>query len=248
MMPPNAELSDVSTANSSSLAEAKRIRQQIQRDAQLLENRIKLLTKEEERVWKRIEDTRKHTQKVNEAYERHAEKIKAQLDFRQMQAQRIMEAKDNINRMKVERSKDRQQRYHSVMQSKHQAAQEVREMKSNGYKYKSISLESQFHENMRRTSTIKQDLAQATGRVSAFHQQRLKEARDSYTRKIEEEEKQKQETHDRILTMEALETELIARLQNTQHLQQKAYSELEKALNRNRQTSARTEPTKLTPL
>lgn len=240
--------SDVSTANSSSLAEAKRIRQQIQRDAQLLENRIKLLTKEEEKVWKRIEDTHNHTKKVNDAYERHAQKMKAQAEFRLMQAQRMQEAKESINRLKSERSKDRQQRFNSVMQSKLQAAHEVREMKANGKQYKSYYRDQLSSENMRRTSTIKQDLATGYNRMNAFHEQRLKEAREQYSRKIEDEDKQKEETQARILSMEALESELISRLQNTQQLQQKAYSELEKALNRNRQMSPKSEIRRRSPL
>jgi hypothetical protein len=237
------QLSDVSTANTSSLAEAKRIRQQIQRDAQLLENRLKLLHKEEERVLKRIEDTQKHTQKVNEAYDRHAQKLKAQADLRLVQSQRMQAAKDNITRLKSERSKDKQQRYNAMMKSKLQTVQEVRDMKANGGKFKSYYTEQLTNDNLRRTSTVRQELAQASERVSAFQEQRIKEARDNYTNKIEEEERQKQQTEQRLLNMEVLEMELIARLQNTQMVQQRAYSELEKALNRSRQTKSE----KMTP-
>jgi hypothetical protein len=239
------ELSNVSTANTSTLAEAKRIRQQIQRDAQLLENRLKLLHKEEERVLKRIEDTQKHTQKVNEAYDRHAHKLKAQADLRQVQSQRMQAAKANITRLKTERSKDKQQRYNAMMKSKLQAVQEVRDMKADGGEFKSYCTEQLTLDNLRRTSSVKHELAQASERVSAFQQRRIKEARENYTDKIEEEDRQKQATEQRLLSMEALEMELIARLQNTQMVQQRAYTELEKALNRSRQTSTRSE--KITP-
>lgn len=219
-------------SNAVSFAEAKRIRQQIQRDAKLLENRIKLLTKEEAKTIKRIEDTQKHTLKVNEAYERHAEKIKAQADYRQIQTQRIQEAQNTIHKLKEQRQLDRQRRYNSVMRGKQQAAQVVREIKADAVHNKLHSHNALETDVMLKTAAVKQDLAHASEHVKAFHEQRLKEARELHAFKFEEEERIRLETQQRILGMETLETELIARLQNTQQLQYKAYSELEKALAR----------------
>jgi hypothetical protein len=154
----------------------------------------------------------------------------------------MQNAKDHINRLRLERSKDRKLRFNSMMQSKLEAAGEVRQVKTDGANFKAYYYDMLTKDNIQRNSTIKQERAQGFEHVSAFRQQRQREARESIRNKIEEEERQKQETSLRLEQMEALELELIARLQNTQQLQQKAYSELERALNRGRQIGARSEP------
>jgi hypothetical protein len=59
-----------------SLIGAKQNRQQIEKDAELLANRIALLKQEEMRTWKKIEETRKRAQDVLEMKRINEERIK----------------------------------------------------------------------------------------------------------------------------------------------------------------------------
>jgi len=58
-----------------SLAEIKRRRKDIDRDAQLLANRIALLKQEEMKTWKKIEETKKRTGDITGLKKRNEEKV-----------------------------------------------------------------------------------------------------------------------------------------------------------------------------
>lgn len=58
-----------------SLAEVKRRRKDIDRDAQLLANRIALLKQEEMKTWKKIEETKKRTTDISGLKKRNEEKV-----------------------------------------------------------------------------------------------------------------------------------------------------------------------------
>ena len=51
-------------ANNTTKLEAKRSRQQAEKDALMLSNRIALLKQEEVKTWKKIEETRKRAKQV----------------------------------------------------------------------------------------------------------------------------------------------------------------------------------------
>ena len=57
-----------------SLAEIKRRRKDIDRDAQLLANRIALLKQEEMKTWKKIDETRRRATEVNKLKQQNAER------------------------------------------------------------------------------------------------------------------------------------------------------------------------------
>jgi len=64
------------------LAETKKRRKEIERDAQLLANRIALLKQEEMKTWKKIEDTRKRTNEIVQLKNRNEERIQKKMyDF-----------------------------------------------------------------------------------------------------------------------------------------------------------------------
>lgn len=58
-----------------SLAEIKKRRKDIDRDAQLLANRIALLKQEEMKTWKKIEETKKRTNDISGLKKRNEEKV-----------------------------------------------------------------------------------------------------------------------------------------------------------------------------
>jgi len=58
-----------------SLAETKKRRKDIERDAQLLANRIALLKQEEMKTWKKIDDTKKRTGEILTLKKRNEDKI-----------------------------------------------------------------------------------------------------------------------------------------------------------------------------
>lgn len=62
-----------------SLNDAKKDRMQVEKDAELLANRIALLKQEEMRTWKKIEETKKRTKDVLEMKKRNEQRLKSKM-------------------------------------------------------------------------------------------------------------------------------------------------------------------------
>ena len=62
-----------------SLADVKKRRKDIDRDAQLLANRIALLKQEEMKTWKKIEETKKRTTDISGLKKRNEEKVQKKI-------------------------------------------------------------------------------------------------------------------------------------------------------------------------
>jgi Mg2+ and Co2+ transporter CorA len=59
--------------------QARAIRQQIQKDVEQLQNRVRMLQQEEQRAMKKIAETRKKTQSIRDLQEKNDEKFKMML-------------------------------------------------------------------------------------------------------------------------------------------------------------------------
>jgi hypothetical protein len=66
-------------AQQTSLAETKKRRKDIERDALLLANRIALLKQEEIKTWKKIDDTKKRTNEILSLKKRNEERIQKKI-------------------------------------------------------------------------------------------------------------------------------------------------------------------------
>ena len=72
--PPNMTAAEQEQYNKS-LADVKKRRKDIDRDAQLLANRIALLKQEEMKTWRKIEETKKRTGDITGLKKRNEEKV-----------------------------------------------------------------------------------------------------------------------------------------------------------------------------
>jgi hypothetical protein len=61
------------------LADVKKRRKDIERDAQLLANRIALLKQEEMKTWKKIEETKKRTNDITGLKKRNEERVQKKI-------------------------------------------------------------------------------------------------------------------------------------------------------------------------
>ena len=66
----------------------------VERDAQLLANRIALLKQEEMRTWKKIEETKKRAGEVMRLKQRNNEKVQGKIDRMQMDQYNQQQAVD----------------------------------------------------------------------------------------------------------------------------------------------------------
>merc|ERR1719382_517358 len=74
------------------LTSAKEVRKRAELDAQLLANRIALLKQEEEKAWKKIEETRKRAMEITELRAQNEQKFAAKEQFYKAKWESILAA------------------------------------------------------------------------------------------------------------------------------------------------------------
>jgi hypothetical protein len=95
---------------------------------------------------------------------------------------------------------------------------------------KNEASEMMKQENETRKQMVKQQKEIGTHRIIQHHNQKREDFKSNYTKRIEDEEKLRQEHEKKLLDMELFEMELIKKLQNTQSIQKKAFQDLQEAL------------------
>lgn len=216
------------------LLNAREKRKQAEQDAQLLANRIALLKQEEQKAWRKIEQTKTRAQSILELRVENEKRMahRAEADFAHDRAsekeQRIMNAHKEVARMA------RQKQYEMEVAKKRDSVEKVKQDKRLARKIKqqrAIEVREHHREN---SMQIRRQEALAKERREAEKAELIRRNREAYERRIEGEEKSRRKLLGNVMKMEQRERELIERLRNTQQLQQEAYSQLETALHAQR--------------
>jgi hypothetical protein len=212
------------------LTGAKEARKRAELDAQLLANRIALLKQEEEKAWKKIEETRKRAQEIMELRSANEQKFVAKEQFYKAKWESIRSAQTqnayNRDRAKAVREATREglleQRQNNAQSTKVQSQQYLLQKKERE--------SSERQANMERGNLIKQKKEEAKRRLEEDRLAQLEKFREDYEGRTAQEELLRSRTDSLVAKMEKEEMELIQRLQNTQTVQRNAYEELEAAL------------------
>eukprot|EP00929_Paragymnodinium_shiwhaense_P095886 TRINITY_DN57206_c0_g3_i2.p1 TRINITY_DN57206_c0_g3~~TRINITY_DN57206_c0_g3_i2.p1 ORF type:complete len:291 (-),score=102.69 TRINITY_DN57206_c0_g3_i2:259-1017(-) len=218
------------SAMQANLTTAKEARKRAELDAQLLANRIALLKQEEEKAWKKIEETRKRASEIQELRSQNEQKFAAKEHFykTKWESIRAAQAQNAYNRDKTK----------AVREATKQGLQDAR--LANAHKTKQQSQQYLLHKkereaaerqaNSERGNLIKAKKDEAKRKLEEERLQQLEKYREDYEARTAQEELLRARTDALVANMEKEEMELIQRLQNTQSIQRNAYEELEAAL------------------
>ena len=213
-----------------SLLEAKKQRKQADEDARLLANRIALLKQEEQKAWKKIEDTRKRAKEIMDMRARNLELQRQREEARKLKEEeeqrRILETKARIEAGKSAKQTVMDQRAQKAFGE----ALGVKQLKSQNREAIHRQKEDDLSKNKEVSRTIKEQERISKERREQMEEEKRQKARVELERKIRDETRMRQEREERIARMEQEEMELIQRLTNTQQLQKSAYEDLEMAL------------------
>ena len=94
----------------------------VERDAQLLANRIALLKQEEVKTWKKIEETKKRAAEVFKLKQRNNEKVQAKMEKMQYDTMVAQQNRQRIDQMRKERNLEKVKIQQSILMSKHEEA------------------------------------------------------------------------------------------------------------------------------
>merc|ERR550537_1424464 len=109
------------------LTAAKESRKRAELDAQLLANRIALLKQEEEKAWKKIEETRKRAQEITELRAQNEQKFAAKEQFYKAKWESIRnaQAQNQYDRDRAKAKREATKQY--LMEKKTDNAQKTKE-------------------------------------------------------------------------------------------------------------------------
>jgi len=212
------------------LTTAKESRKRAELDAQLLANRIALLKQEEEKAWKKIEETRKRAQEITELRAQNEQKFMAKEQFykNKWESIRAAQAQNQNNREKGKAVRDATR--NGLQQSRSVNATKTKQQSQQFLEQKKQREASERQANTERGNLIRQRKEEAKRRLEEDRFAQLEKFREDYEARAAQEELLRSRTDALVAKMEEEERELIQRLQNTQAVQRNSYEELEAAL------------------
>lgn len=240
MIPSKVSMADLKAAAAakirSNLTSAKEARKRAELDAQLLANRIALLKQEEEKAWKKIDETRKRAGEIVGLRTVNEGKFMAKEDFYKgkWEGIRHAQAQNAYNRDKAKATRDATKT--QLNDSKKRVVENVKASSQDHLLQKKERQAVEMQSNTDRSEAIRRQKAEAKARVEREQEVRLQKYRADYENRVGQEEMLRSRTEALVAQMEKEEMELIQRLQNTQTVQRRAYEDLENALS----TTART--------
>ncbi|CAG9335869.1 unnamed protein product [Blepharisma stoltei] len=224
------EISTASTIGSPSLLEAKKQRKQLQQDAALLSNRIKLLQLEEERTWKKIEEAKNRKNQIEHSKMRNENKQKEIEKLYQTKEQMRLEAQEKIKKLKFERNSGKNRNVESIQNTKKDCYKYGREWKVYSLQQRILTNQAYREKNKQRAMSVKLEERHRQMKLKKMGNRREEENKEDYLQRVKQEEEAKKQLERQVMEMELIEMELIRKLQQTQMIQQEAISDLEKAV------------------
>ena len=224
-------MSRLTTGNKykSQLLQLREARRNVDRDAQLLANRIALLEAEEKKAWKKIRSTKERAEAIlRTRQENKEERMMAKKKIAMHQEKRNLDAKY------LEREISRQNRAKEQKRKDERARKEARAMKAEKLKMEKLRRKQDqeiLRRNKKKQQKIKKEKMEAQLKRKKIAAEKARRNKGVYDDKVGGELNKRKQVESRVSKMEKMEMELIKRLQNTQALQQQAYQQLETALN-----------------
>eukprot|EP00830_Metopus_es_P019960 TRINITY_DN7673_c0_g1_i2.p1 TRINITY_DN7673_c0_g1~~TRINITY_DN7673_c0_g1_i2.p1 ORF type:complete len:356 (-),score=123.78 TRINITY_DN7673_c0_g1_i2:59-1087(-) len=212
------------------LLESKMARKKTEEDAKVLMNRLMLLKNEEQKAWKKIEETKKRAEEIMKMRQRNAEMQRKREERERLQEEeKKKKTETNISfkqqtKSKIELSKLKKQ---SINQAK---ANMARIEKTESLEVMEQQKQEHYLKNYTKRKDIQESEKDALERKKREIEERKEKAKAALEEKILEEQRQRLQKESELARMEQEEEELIQKLKNTQLHQQAALSDLEHAL------------------
>eukprot|EP00347_Sterkiella_histriomuscorum_P014562 403360405 len=210
--------------------QAKKIRNQVEKDVELLRNRVRMLQLEEDRAMKKINETRKKTQQILDLKRKNDEKFQKQ----------VMDEQKNQGNLRTNQSSNfekRQKQLNDVkqkqMEVQHSKKQEAEQMKLNIRQQQQLKNQLEYDQQMQnqeKKNHLKAQKEQAQYKINEYMMDKHSKAREETRKKMDTEKKQIKDFEMEAQQLELYEAELLRKLQETQQREKMAFNKLETAM------------------
>ena len=212
---------------SANLSEIKKERRHLEQDAQMLANRIKLLQLEDEKTWKKIQETKRKAKQFAQVRQEQENKLAIINEVKQERERAISEKRSSYRAMKEFQRREKDDLKSAIFRSKYEDAVMVKHQRESNIRNKQTAFDIISEENRMRKNAVEREKQIGKIKIMEFQQQKNFIGREMYLKKIEENERIKHEKIKQVSEMEMLEMELIKRLENTQTIHDYANRELQ---------------------
>eukprot|EP00948_MAST-09A_sp_MAST-9A-sp1_P001938 g1938.t1 len=208
------------------LLKAREQRKDAENDAQLLANRIALLKAEEQKAWKKIQQTQKRAEKIVES------RVNVQMKQQEMKTQQENHRGEILKRMAAKKKAEMQmlKKREEELMRKRELVQEMRREKEESKAMKDRLNRKVLRDRRKNTQKIKEQQQLARERIDEERSIKQRIEKNHYKEKCIEEERLIKSLESDLKGLVAKEKEMIDRLQNIQQFQAAAFEELENAL------------------
>jgi hypothetical protein len=207
-------------------------RQEAAQDALLLRNRIALLKAEEEKAWRKIEQTKK---RAAELLKLRADNGRSQAELRELRelAERELQASIQVKRelvLSIDSIQKKKELGLQLTEARRCEAQQLKEEKQKWKEMTDKAKREELLEAVRRKEEIENQKEALRAKKLAQKHEVDKSTKERALERVRAEEEMLRQREQEVQDMERVERELIERLRSTQHLQKQAFEELEAAL------------------
>ena len=203
----------------------------MQQDAQMLANRINFLRLEDEKTWKKIQETRRRAQKLTEIKEDNEERLYMMYENKLERERALSEKRNQCSKLRERQKKEKFEVRNKIFNLKQEEAFCVKQQRD--VNLRRICNDSEMSKvlNSKKKEIVFQDKMLGKAKILDFLQRKNEEGRNLYRQKIEDNEKIRDSAEKEVQSMEQLELELVRRLENTQFIQHHAVQQLDKIIN-----------------
>mmetsp|Transcript_11330 Transcript_11330/g.26218 ORF Transcript_11330/g.26218 Transcript_11330/m.26218 type:complete len:231 (+) Transcript_11330:126-818(+) len=203
----------------------------VENDAQLLQNRIALLKKEEARAWRKIQQTKGRAEEIVRMRKENERKNQEKVVMAKRAEEKERKLAEENLRMEERARRARAMQLDEMYRKKQQEVAVVKMEKVNNKEYVQKQNMMSLKEKKAKREAIKRHeeeiAAQRKAEKAAFEQAN----EEAYLRRVKTKHTETRRKEKQVTNLEKVEMKLIQKLRNTQQLQQQAFHELESALN-----------------
>jgi len=216
---------------SGKLLSAKHKKKTVENDAQLLQNRIALLKKEESRAWRKINLTKQRAVEISRMRQEHDHRCEERTMLVRKEREREKLQKEENIRKDEEARRARAIKMEDIFRSKRSQVEEVRQQRQENRAEVKLQQQQLIQMKQEKRALIKEH----EDELRLMREQSKKELEEkneaAYLNRVKREHTIAKRRERQVQKMEKMEMQLIQKLKNTQDIQQKAFQELDGALN-----------------
>eukprot|EP00929_Paragymnodinium_shiwhaense_P100767 TRINITY_DN63337_c0_g1_i1.p1 TRINITY_DN63337_c0_g1~~TRINITY_DN63337_c0_g1_i1.p1 ORF type:complete len:294 (+),score=68.51 TRINITY_DN63337_c0_g1_i1:106-987(+) len=213
-----------------SVHEANRVKKSVEQNVVAIENRIRYFQREEEKIWKDLEEVRRQAAMIEEGRTRTVEKKVADQTIAQAREARLQANRLRAAKTRQEVMEQRRQHQFVQTQAKQLAGQEQRRQSAEILRQKRMKEAQEKLSNSEKAVAVQRNQLEARLRVNQERAERLEKLRAEQEAERLTAEQDVHVASSRLPDLEAAEMMCLQRLQNSRIVTQNVLQELESSL------------------